>query len=224
MPEWQTYVCVSKDGGKSFGESWELVEGDVGGRGPVKNKPIRLSNGTLIAPASIETPDLWSCMVDISNDDGATWEKYDIPTAAEPECKKKLTMIQPTLWESSKGVVHALCRTNRGYAYRSDSLDFGHTWCEPYITTVPNNNSGLDLVKLDNGALALVSNPVARQRTPLTLSVSEDNGKTFTHALTLEDIEGEFSYPSIIADKNKIYITYTYKRSNVAFVSIDVDF
>ena len=35
----------------------ELVKGDIGGRGPVRNKPIRLSNGTIAAPSSIERND-----------------------------------------------------------------------------------------------------------------------------------------------------------------------
>ena len=226
IENWRTYFCVSSNGGRSFSACEELVSGDVGGRGPVKNKPILLSNGNLLAPASIETPSLWSCMIDISEDEGVSWEKYDIPTVDEPECKKKLTMIQPSLWESAEGVVHALCRTNRGYAYRTDSKDFGRTWCEPYITTVPNNNSGLDLVKLHNGTLALVSNPVARHagpRTPLTLCFSEDNGKTFKHALTLEDTEGEYSYPAIIADNNRLYITYTYQRRNIAVYTVDIE-
>lgn len=95
------------------------------------------------------------------------------------------------------------------------------------MTTVPNNNSGLDLVRLDNGTLALVSNPVSRHfgpRTPLTLSISENNGNTFDKILTLEEVEGEYSYPAIIADKNRLYITYTYQRKNIAFVIVDLDF
>ncbi len=224
---WCTYVCVSNDGGKSFSYPKELVSGDVGGRGPVKNKPIRLSNGTLAAPASIETPTSWTAFVDISEDDGRSWSKHTIPLSVEKEFKRQLDIIQPTLWESSGGKVHAICRTNRGYAYRSDSCDFGRSWSEPYITTVPNNNSGLDLARLDNGSLALVSNPIARHfgpRTPLTLSISENNGNTFDKILTLEDTEGEYSYPAIIADKNRLYITYTYQRKNIAFVIVDLDF
>jgi predicted neuraminidase len=53
IPNWVTYYCVSKDNGKSFSKPQVLVPGDNdGGRGPVKNKAIRLSNGTVVAPAS----------------------------------------------------------------------------------------------------------------------------------------------------------------------------
>ena len=49
---WKTYYSVSTDG-KNWAAPRELVPGDnSGGRGPVKNKPIRLKNGTILAPGS----------------------------------------------------------------------------------------------------------------------------------------------------------------------------
>ncbi len=224
IKDWKTYVASSFDGGKSFSESRELVEGDVGGRGPVKNKPIYLSNGTLLAPASDESTPEWFAFMDLSEDDGETWTKVVIEKPDEPYVKKAATMIQPTLWEQPEGEVHALLRTNRGYAYRTDSKNFGKTWSSAYITTVPNNNSGLDLVKMESGTLALVSNPVPKhggERTPLTLAFSDDNGLTFERALTLEDSKGEYSYPAIVARGNQLFITYTYQRKTIAYVEVD---
>ncbi|NCO96291.1 MAG: neuraminidase (sialidase), partial [Armatimonadetes bacterium] len=40
IPEWQTHVVTSADEGRTWTDPRELVPGDVGGRGPVKNKPI----------------------------------------------------------------------------------------------------------------------------------------------------------------------------------------
>ena len=48
---WETWVKTSDDQGETWSEPYELVPGDKGGRGPVKNKPIALSNGTWIAGA-----------------------------------------------------------------------------------------------------------------------------------------------------------------------------
>ena len=58
IKEWFTRVMFSKDQGQTWSQPEELVEGDIGGRGPVKNKPILLQNGAILAPASIEQPDL----------------------------------------------------------------------------------------------------------------------------------------------------------------------
>ena len=221
---WQTYIVKSTDGGRSFGEAKPLADGDIGGRGPVKNKPIILESGRIIAPASLEPDEAWYAFMDISDDDGESWRKVSIPRPVEPYAKNALKQIQPTLWEEPAGQVHALMRTNRGYAYRTDSADGGESWCETYITTVPNNNSGLDVVKGHDGSLALVYNPTSgwgADRTPLWLAFSSNNGMTFEKALTLEDAKGEYSYPAIVAEGKQLHITFTYNRKTIAYACVE---
>lgn len=219
IKDWKTYVTVSKDGGKSWGEHTELVPGDEsGGRGPVKNKLLRLKTGRLIAPASTETG-TWKPFVDVSDDGGVTWEKHEIPTDS------KTNMIQPTLWNTSEECIHALIRTNSGRLYRSDSFDCGKSWSLAYSTDIPNNNSGIDAAINENGRVYLVCNPVSEdwgKRSPLTLYVSDNKGDTFTALTDLETEEGEFSYPAIISVKNKLYITYTWNRRKIAFTEIEI--
>ena len=41
---WETWFMTSKDNGSTWSKAKELVPGDIGGRGPVRNKPIVLSN------------------------------------------------------------------------------------------------------------------------------------------------------------------------------------
>lgn len=93
-----------------------------------------------------------------------------------------------------------------------------------YRTKLPNNNSGIDLVGVENGKLYLVCNPVKKNwgsRSPLDLLVSEDGGKTFTRLLRLEDREGgEFSYPAITERDGILHITYTYDREHIAYRQI----
>lgn len=233
---WRTFFSVSSDGGKTFSKPEELVKGDRSdGRGPVKNKCIRLSNGRILAPASYENNG-WNCFVDISDDDGATWRKTPkIKTEqAVPMFNRQnkytsnlIPMIQPTLWESSPGKIHMLTRTAVGRAYRSDSEDYGETWCQAYRTDLLNNNSGLDVVKTPNGDLYLISNPVEEnwgERSPLTLQKSTDNGATWETVLVLEEEkkDSEFSYPAIEYLDNALHITYTYERLNVAYWKIEL--
>ena len=66
--------------------------------------------------------------------------------------------------------------------YRSDSKDGGNTWTEAYATELPNNNSGIDMIRSEDGKLFLVYNPVGvnwGDRTPISLAVSKDDGKTW---------------------------------------------
>lgn len=219
IPGWFTRVIVSTDGGRTWSEPVELVEGDIGGRGPVRNKPIILRDGTWLAPASLETDEHWDTFVDISSDEGRTWTQSGMVPIDHASLKGK-GIIQPTLWQSPDEKVHMLIRSTEGYIYRSDSDDNGTSWSPAYAISLPNNNSGIDLAKLDNGNLVLVHNPVAGNwaaRTPLTVSVSEDNGFSWKEALELENEPGEYSYPAIVAEGNRTFIVYTWKRERIAF-------
>ena len=71
--------------------------------------------------------------------------------------------------------------------------------------------------KIKDGTLALICNPVAKGRTPLSVLLSTDNGLTWPRRLDLEKEAGEFSYPAIIATKVGLAITYTWKRKRIAF-------
>ena len=225
IPTWQTMVKVSKGSGETWSDEAEAVPGDIGGRGPVKNKCIRLSDGTLLAPASTELGG-WNSFIDRSEDGGKTWvrsENIGIDRAENPEAG----IIQPTLWQDETGAVHALLRSNTGHIYRSDSEDGGRTWSCAEKTDLPNNNCGIDVVRMENGRLVLVYNPVSGNwaaRTPIAFAVSEDNGETWSEPEILShqpcdknDVNAEFSYPAVIADGDDLYITYTWKRQTITF-------
>jgi len=215
ITDWETWVIESDDDGRAWTEPRELVAGDRGGRGPVKNKPIALTDGTWLAGASLEES-TWEVFVDRSADGGKTWK-------ASPLIERDSTVftgrgaIQPTLWESAPDKVHMLVRSTCGQIGRSDSTDGGLSWSPLYPTELPNNNSGLDLARLKDGTLALICNPVAKGRTPLSVLLSTDNGLTWPRRLDLEKEAGEFSYPAIIATKVGLAITYTWKRKRIAF-------
>jgi predicted neuraminidase len=216
--EWYTRVVISTDEGQTWSQPKELVQGDRGGRGPVRNKPIILQNGAWAAPASLEKA-AWEAFVDVSSDAGETWTSSNIIQASVMREPGK-GVIQPTLWESRPNHVHMLLRSTEGFIYRSDSVDGGKQWCEAYATMLPNNNSGIDLVKTAGGLLALVHNPVGANwgpRTPLVVSLSADDGVTWQQALVLEEGEGEFSYPAIIETGGKLYVTYTWNRKKIAY-------
>lgn len=219
IPFWQTYWMHSKDG-ITWSTPEELVAGDKGGRGPVKNKAILLSDGAWLAPASTEHGG-WNAFADRSSDHGKTWER-SADFAFDPAKLTGKGIIQPTFWESTPGKVHAMLRSTSGQIWRTDSEDGGKTWVPVYDSGLPNNNSGIDAVRLKDGRVLLVYNHVSgnwKARTPLDLALSEDNGKTWNTIAHLEadpDLRSEFSYPAIIQkDSGDVVITYTYQRERV---------
>lgn len=247
---WTTRYVTSGDGGRNWSKPMELVEGDNSPRGPVKNKLLEMSNGEWLAPGSVEDDRYWDCFVDISADLGESWQRVDIPIRHiqsgpvngndvwqgikddalwETDVNRVFQwdgVIQPTLWESEPGHIHALMRSTRGRIYRSDSVDYGRTWCPAYPTDLPNNNSGIDVVSMDNGLLVLAYNPIEgnwNRRYPISISYSLDNGKNWSVPLDFESKEGEFSYPAIIADGQNLHMTYTWNRKNIIYQPITAD-
>jgi predicted neuraminidase len=219
ISHWETWVQTSDDNGDTWSEAYELVKGDKGGRGPVKNKMIELSDGTWLAGASVE-PDRWETFVDRSTDGGKTWTASNYFPIDTNERSGK-GAIQPTLWESEPGKVHMLIRTGGGVIARSDSEDYGKTWTPIYKTDMPNPNSGIDLTKLPDGTLALTYNPDNKNwgsRSPLKLALSYDNGKTWPDQIDLDKSEekDEYSYPAIISWGDSIASTYTWNRKTIA--------
>lgn len=244
---WTTRFAVSDDEGHTWSEPHPLVAGDLTPRGPVKNKMLVMSNGEWIAPGSTEDARYWDAFVDISPDQGESWQQVAIPIDHAPsgsmdenalwkglkedalwECDLTQVMawdgvIQPTLWESKPGYIHALMRSTRGQVYRSDSCDYGRSWCMAYATTLPNNNSGIDAVRKDNGEVILACNPIAGnwgRRYPIALLLSADNGENWSHPWTLEEGEGEFSYPAIVQRGGIIHLTWTWNRKNIIYQQI----
>jgi predicted neuraminidase len=225
--KWATYWMQSDDNGANWSKPAALVPGDVGGRGPVKNKPIILSDGTWLAPASLEVKEgereIWTAFSERSTDGGKTWTRsldYAVPEGKDKRFRGP-GAIQPTFWESSPGKVHALLRTGAGIVWRTDSEDGGVTWSTVTATDLPNNNSGIDALGLEDGRVLLVYNPVGEDwgaRTPLDLAVSSDNGATWRTIAHLEDDpneESEYSYPAIVRTESGVAVCYTWRRERI---------
>lgn len=241
VPLWYAMVAESDDWGRTWSPSREAVPGDHTPRVTSRNKLLVARDGRWFGPCSVETEKYWDSYVDVSVDKGATWETHPIPINHDVEklvgggewtglgegalWENELStvlawdgIIQPTLWESEAGFFHALMRSTRGRIYRSDSDDGGRTWCSAYPTDLPNNNSGIDLVRLDNGVLVLVCNPVPgnwTSRSPLSVFLSDDNGRTFGERVDLETRDGEYSYPAVVADGNVADVSYTHNRRTI---------
>ena len=223
---WETWYQTSDDDGATWSVAKELVAGDKGGRGPVRNKPIVVSDGSWLAPASNELNGVWNAFVDRSEDQGQTWTSTPFLKVNRDSIIEE-GVIQPALWESAPGKIHMLLRSSAGVICRSDSEDHGRTWSPVYKTTLPNPNSGIDVTKLDDNTLVLIFNPDNKNwgsRSPVSLAVSKDNGKTWNPVIELDrgKEEDEFSYPSVISFGDSVAVTYTWQRQRIAFQLVHI--
>jgi len=233
ISSWVTYV-MEFDGNK-WSDLKELVAGQIN-RGPVRSKPIVLSNGDWIAPSSVEqtinynmfSPNdvIWKAFVDISCDCGKTWEKsglIDFNRTKFGIHGKYGGVIQPCLWESSNGNVHMLLRSTAGYVFKSDSCDYGRTWSDAYPTKFFNNNSAIDVVKKSDNLLVLALNPVSGNwaaRTPLSvyLLIGDEKDWNDEYYHDLESEQGSYCYPSLtVLNDGSVGMTYTWNRVSIQF-------
>ncbi|QNF34726.1 exo-alpha-sialidase [Adhaeribacter swui] len=213
---WWGMLRTSTDNGKTWGPAEKLPEGILG---PIKNKPVQLANGTILAPSSTETNEKWRIHLEQSQDDGQTWQLIPVDPGTN------LDVIQPSVLVYPNNHLQLLSRSKHDRLVESWSRDNGKTWEPLRPTTILNPNSGTDAVTLKNKTQLLVYNPTTRGkdwsdgRAKLAVAISQD-GKKWTDILTLEDQpKGEFSYPAVIqAADGKVHITYTYDRKNIKHV------
>jgi alpha-L-fucosidase len=211
--EWWGVYKVSSDEGKSWSEEMKIPNGLLG---PIKNKPERLQDGTILYPTSFETPEKWNIYVETSGQNLKQWGKTEIDNNG-------FNAIQPTILFHKGGRIQMLCRSKEKKIVETWSDDQGKTWTPLESTSLPNNNSGIDAVSLDNGLFLLVCNPVKQGRNKLAVLASAD-GKNWNNLIVLEDQpKGEFSYPAIIRGKDgTVHITYTYNREKVKYVHLAI--
>jgi predicted neuraminidase len=213
---WSGYVRRSTDNAKS----WTAVEQlPAGLLGPIKNKPIQLGDGTIVAPSSVESHRAWTCWVERSTDDGTSWQRYGPIIVPD----RPYGIIQPTLFEVSPNTLLLLCRARGiGAVCQATSGDGGRTWSAAKPIDLPNPNSGIDGIRAPGGNLYLVYNHTKVGRSPLNVSRSTDAGKTWKMIKTLEDQPGEFSYPAVIhGSDGKLHVTYTWNRTHIKYVTVE---
>ena len=213
--EWWGLVRTSEDEGQTWSKAQRLPDGILG---PIKNKPVQLANGDIIAGSSTESELglVWRAHFERSSDGGRTW------TATAPvNDGHEIDAIQPSLLIHPDGKLQALGRTQQDHVFEIWSEDGGKTWGPMTLTILPNPNSGIDAVTLRDGRHLIVYNHTSKGRSPLNVAVSRD-GKDWQAALVLENEPGEFSYPAVIQTADGlVHITYTWKRVRIKHVVAD---
>jgi predicted neuraminidase len=225
---WSTSRIVartSNDGAHTWSEPTYLTS-EAGTM--VRGKPILLANGEYLLPVYCETghdPEK------VGADTKSFFLRYDPKTNKWSESSRigsRMGNLQPAVAELSAQNLICFCRRGGGYEprkdgfiVRSESHDGGHTWSEGVDTPFPNPNAAVDVVKLRNGHLILVFNDSTSRRTPLTVALSLDQGKTFPHRRNIAEGAKDFAYPyAIQTSDDKIHIVYTTDRRGTILHSV----
>ncbi|MCM3213843.1 sialidase family protein [Niallia taxi] len=165
----------------------------------------------------------------VSDDEGLTWKEVRMPESNG--------RVHANVIELEVGHLVAFMRSRfADNIYRSESTDYGDSWTVPEPTILPNNNSSISAIKLNNDAIAIAYNANSANnpekgkvawpglRNPVVVSVSEDGGNTWPIGRIIEFAEGyigaenktnnsQFEYPTIYQDgKGILHLVYAYKN------------
>ena len=128
---------------------------------------------------------------------------------------------QPSVVQLSDGTLLAYLRS-RPRVMEMRSGDGGLTWSEPTETPLRCPGSSVALRRLASGAFVVVHNDSETSRTPLSIRLSDDEGKTWAEPLALETNPGEYSYPYAIQTADGlIHVSYTFRRYAVKHVEFN---
>ena len=216
--EWWGLFVKSGDNGRTWGAPERLPDGVLG---PIKNKPVRISDGTLINSSSSETntqPSIWRIHFERSTNGGVTWEIIR-PTPVSSGAE--IHAIQPSVLVHTGGRLQAVGRSRSDYVFQTWSDDDGLNWSPVELTSLPNPNSGTDALTLNDGRHLIVYNHTSDGRSPLNIAISED-GENWQAVLELENARGEYSYPAVIQTSDGlVHVSYTWRREFIKHVVID---
>jgi len=177
------------------------------------DRVVQLSDGRLLAPLALhhrpdwEKPD-WSGEVGayFSDDAGATWRRSQEWQKAYDAAGNRIAAQEPGVVELKDGRVLMYLRTSAGELYQCHSQDRGMSWSAPVTMGVASPQSPASIERIpDSDTLVMVWNdhtgvpPAERKaRTPLSLSLSRDEGRTWTPSFALEsDPRGWYCYTAM---------------------------
>ena len=241
---WLFYVCrfgdtwstsrikakLSHDYGKSWSDSFMVAmeEGMM-----VCNKPILLNNGDYLLPVYHETGhDTESVGADSTSRFLRFTPGQKVWSQMQPIRSAKGN-IQPSVVQLTDDHLVAYCRRGGGYGpghegfiIRSESRDGGHTWSQGQDTSLANPNAAIDMLKLQSGNVLLVYNNSFLKRSPLTLALSTDGEKTWSHQKDISTSDLDFGYPYAIQGRDgTIHLVFTsHRRSVINHVAFDESF
>jgi predicted neuraminidase len=150
---------ISENNGRDWGAIETLFGARKGGGTFVRQPVTVLENGDWLLPVffcNTIPGEKWSgnndtSAVMISSDHGRSWREYSVPDSigavhmcVVPLGEDKLVAFYRSRWAD--------------HIYASRSFDAGRTWTPPEQTELPNNNSSIQAVRLNDGSLAMVFN------------------------------------------------------------------
>lgn len=234
------YLRYSTDEAKTWSEPILCVR-DPGYFVLNNDRAVQLRSGRILLPVS-HHPEINGdngpgiAMTWYSDDSGKTWRRSR--TRLESPKHDRPGLQEPGVVELKDGRVMMFIRTILGSQYLSYSSDGGDTWTPPQPSSILSPLSPASIKRIPKtGDLLLVWNdhsavdPAIRavetpersfggKRTPLTVAISKDDGKTWiNHQNLLADPEGWYCYTAIHFVGSRVLLAFVAGGSGLPHLS-----
>jgi len=215
---------ISEDEGAHWSEPVEIISPEQAGYYVLNNdRVVQLKSGRLVVPLALHQnlpgSDRFNpsarFLCYFSDDNGKTWRRGTEVEVEKQSGKKQPYMQEPGVIELKDGTLMGFCRTNGGSQYVAFSQDAGKTFSKlkPSNMISPVSPASIERIPA-TGDLLLVwnnhrdINPQLRgKRTPLTIAVSKDEGKTWQQVQNLEvNPNGWYCYTAIEFTKDGVLL------------------
>lgn len=223
-------VRFSRDEAKTWSAPTEVITNEVGYYVLNNDRVVQLASGRLVVPVAQHVradgkrqPGELLCY--LSDDAGRSWRCGPARLTAIAD-GKPADLMEPGVIETSPNQLLMLIRTELGCQYVSRSSDGGEHWSPPEPGPLLAPVAPATLTKLPNSdTLLVIWNDHANQplelrtarpphRTPLSLALSHDGGKTWGKSKTLEsDPEGGYCYIATEWLGDRLLLGYCAHRS-----------
>jgi len=229
----QLFVRESADEAKTWSEPRRVTQG-MGYHIMNNARLLELKDGRILAPIAF-TPDIGKeyknqvCFCYVSDDEGKTWKK----APGEVRLKDSAAM-EPGLVERSDGSILMIIRTSLDRIYQSISKDRGETWAEATAMDLVSPAAPATITTMPNGKDMMIvwnNNPLGNKagwqsRTPLTVAISRDDGKTWENFKNLtDDPDSGYAYTSIsFTGQRAVFTYYHWKKGKPNFEGTDLIF
>ncbi len=207
---------TSRDRGQTWSESHRLTNGlgDI-----PRSKPVEFSASEIFLPMSHSALRKYPCGARLRISDGKLGRVIYLPLADS-------TISHPVFLAPDHDRVLAYFRARGSGKLKSAFVDIlKNQWGEIRTLDLPNSDSTIDALRLDDGRVLLVYNHDGAMRNPLSIAISDD-GYSFRKLREIEDEAGhDFSYPSLIrAHDGTFYLSYSWHyRAAIKCAHFDAD-
>ena len=214
------FRSVTVDGwyfGDTAHAQWRIVCADPDAAEPVFSAPEYVAPGFMRCKPLVLSDTHWLCFgydqltdtydFNVTQDGGKTY-------ARRTGGKKFFTPFdEPMAYQRTDGSIRLLARTLGPVLAESFSYDEGQTWTDGAPTDIPDPSSRFFVSRTPTGRLLLVHHGIAEGHTrrALTVSLSEDDGKTWLCRRLLDDRVG-VSYPDADFYAGRIYLVWDFER------------